>query len=218
MGICKSSKNKNINSKNLKLVIKKQHLKNELNNKLNNTTNKTSKNIKTYSTSNILFKSNVNINYEFKALNIIKNDNKDLEDEKLILNAINKIQFLKEFDESIKYKLISNMMFCKINANVTLFEEGIYGRYFYIIKLGLCKLLIKNELKVRFNEGDSFGDLALMYDAPRTACVISESELELWILDREKYKNIINEINVKIFEENKNFIKSIPVLCKDKLT
>jgi hypothetical protein len=44
---------------------------------------------------------------------------------------------------------------------------------------------------VTYRQGDSFGELALMYNAPRAASVIAKGDCQLWALDRLTFKVIL---------------------------
>lgn len=41
--------------------------------------------------------------------------------------------------------------------------------------------------------GDSFGELALLYNAPRAASIRAKTNCTLWALDRETFNNIVKE-------------------------
>ena len=45
-------------------------------------------------------------------------------------------------------------------------------------------------LKV-YHPGDSFGELALLYNAPRAATIISKTNSVLFSLDRDTFNNIV---------------------------
>ncbi len=47
-------------------------------------------------------------------------------------------------------------------------------------------------LKV-YNPGESFGELALLYNAPRAASIMANEDCILWALDRECFNNIVKE-------------------------
>ena len=48
-----------------------------------------------------------------------------------------------------------------------------------------------------FGSGDSFGELALMYNCPRTATIRARTDVVLWSLDRVSFRMIVLEANTK---------------------
>lgn len=61
--------------------------------------------------------------------------------------------------------------------------------------------------------GGSFGELALMYNAPRAATVIStESGCMLWALDRVTFRRILMESTFARRRMYENFLEEVPLL------
>lgn len=58
----------------------------------------------------------------------------------------------------------------------------------------------------------SFGELALMHNAPRAATVKATEKSKAWALDRQTFKYIIMETTVKRREAHIGFIEKVPLL------
>lgn len=55
-----------------------------------------------------------------------------------------------------------------------------------------------------YKPGEAFGELALLYNAPRAATIISKGESVLFALDRQTFNNIVKDAaqkKRKIYEE-----------------
>jgi cAMP-dependent protein kinase regulator len=76
-----------------------------------------------------------------------------------------------------------------------LINEGEDGTELYVIEKGKAecfKQIDGEEKMVKVCEpGDAFGELALMYNAPRAATVKTVGEGTLWVLDRQTFSNIV---------------------------
>ena len=93
-------------------------------------------------------------------------------------------------------------------------EQGDEGTNFYVIEKGSFDVYIKavgdkNPTKIEgasITDGESFGELSLMYSKPRAATIVATEESVLWSLNRSDYhtirtyfhsQRIINNIRIK---------------------
>lgn len=71
-----------------------------------------------------------------------------------------------------------------LKANETIIKEGEPGEVLYIVESGSLKcykyLNNTDTLLKTYEKGDVFGELALLYNAPRAATIISDCDSELW--------------------------------------
>jgi cAMP-dependent protein kinase regulator len=84
-------------------------------------------------------------------------------------------------------------------AGETIINQGDHGDVLYLVDTGdldCYKVFKKGEekkhLKV-YHPGEAFGELALLYNAPRAATIIAKTDCLLWALDRETFNNIVKE-------------------------
>jgi len=64
----------------------------------------------------------------------------------------------------------------------------------------------------QFQPGDSFGELALLYNAPRAANIVADSEVLLWSLDRETFNHIVKDAASKKREKYEQFLGKVKIL------
>merc|ERR1712070_412444 len=77
-----------------------------------------------------------------------------------------------------------------------------------------CMKVINGESKVvkTCNEGDVFGELALLYNCPRAANVVAKNQCVCWQLDRDTFNNIVKDAAVKRRERYDKFLQSVTLL------
>ena len=81
------------------------------------------------------------------------------------------------------------MIYCSLEPNELLFKQHSIARYFFIIDRGELEIIIDN-VKVReMSPGQYLGDLALLYNTPRTATVRAIGPVGLWALDSAEFKS-----------------------------
>jgi MFS family permease len=74
-----------------------------------------------------------------------------------------------------------------VDAGSTVFSEGAVGHRFYVIRVGTVEIVVGGERVRTCGPGDSFGEIALVRDVPRTATVRALSHVELLALDRDVF-------------------------------
>ena len=145
-------------------------------------------------------------------------------------------KIIKTLDQinRIKSKLLSSWIFSNLDKNeikvvIDAMEEKIFnkneniinqyenGDCLYIVEEGNleCYKKTKNSEKLikTYSSGDSFGELALLYNCPRAATIKCQSKkCILWSLDRETFNYIVRDAANKKREKYLNFLKNIDIL------
>ena len=119
---------------------------------------------------------------------------------------------MKCLNKQAREKVIEEMSLVQVNSNNFIFKQGTIGNYFYILKSGTAELIINNNFIKRLKIGESFGELALLHDAPRSGIIKTLNDCLLWTLESKNFRKIIEHINKITYEENLQFIDSVSVL------
>ncbi|EER17472.1 cAMP-dependent protein kinase regulatory subunit, putative [Perkinsus marinus ATCC 50983] len=104
-----------------------------------------------------------------------------------------------------------------VNQGESIIRQGDFGDAFYIVERGTFDIFVKRgnkePLKVVFVYWASFGELALMYNAPRAATVTATSDAKLWSLDRECFQlMVVTSENTKK-KKYESFLEKVPILA-----
>jgi cAMP-dependent protein kinase regulator len=71
------------------------------------------------------------------------------------------------------------------------------------------------ELVRQYGEGDSFGELAILYNAPRAAtCIATSPVVRLWALDRVSFKLILVKNSLAKQAEYTKFLKQVSIFAQ----
>ena len=132
-------------------------------------------------------------------------------DIKLIKLALSKHFIFSSLTDPQIDLIISHMKLHIIASGETLFEQSSKGYDFYIVMQGRLEIIVNGNRVNIAKEGDSFGELALIHDAPRSAGVKAISNASLWVLDRKSFRTVLEELNANNYKENKAFIESVPL-------
>jgi len=154
--------------------------------------------------------------YQSKAIksNVAKSD----EALARILNAVKANVIFSRLNEHQLKLLQQAMMEHHVPAGSNVISQGEKGNHFYVVDAGELDAFVKSPGQKTathvksFGAGDSFGELALMYNCPRTASITARTDVVLWSLDRVSFRSIVLEANTKKASMYESFLEKVQLL------
>ena len=106
----------------------------------------------------------------------------------------------------------------RFQAGDKVIEQGEDGKELFVVESGTlsCFRLFSGQSQATFlkhyQAGDAFGELALLYNAPRAATIIADNDCLLWCLDRETFNHIVKDSSRNRREKYENFLTKVKIL------
>lgn len=137
--------------------------------------------------------------------------------EKDHIRAILKANIIfKNLDDEQTDIIVDAMNPKEFEDGAVIIQRGDRGDEFYVVDSGVPEVYVPKdgvETKVlAYGEGDSFGELALMYNAPRAATVKANGAVKVWALDRLTFKVILMDTTMKKRNVYKGFLEQVDLL------
>ncbi|RFU28691.1 hypothetical protein B7463_g7646, partial [Scytalidium lignicola] len=108
---------------------------------------------------------------------------------------------------------------------IKVISQGDQGDFFYVVEKGVFEVYVNpsgslqpgpnglGEKVATIEPGGSFGELALMYNAPRAATVVSaDAGCTLWALDRVTFRRILMDSTFQRRRLYEGFLEEVPLL------
>lgn len=127
---------------------------------------------------------------------------------------------LKVLSKEEQYWLVAKLRPWNFEPGDPIIQEGEIGDKLFIIERGTCEVFkeidsVRTRL-CRIEKGDFFGELAVMYDMPRSATVIAQTSVTVLSLSRDDIFTTVSQEKVdkmKVLARTQVF-SSIPLLAK----
>lgn len=135
-----------------------------------------------------------------------------------LLGVVSKSPLLRTLDQEQKDLIVKAFSGPLMKAEgEDIIVQGDIGDIFYLLEDGTVDVYIKkkgqDEIKVHtYKPGDAFGELAIMYNAPRAATCRVKTPAKLWALDRVSFKVIVVAAAMQKRETYKGFLSNVPIL------
>jgi cAMP-dependent protein kinase regulator len=135
-----------------------------------------------------------------------------------ILEILKKNVLFKHLDSEQMNTVKDAMTMVKYAEGDCIIKQGDDGDNFYVLDDGAVHCSVKKEEDVVFQMdygvGDSFGELAIMYNAPRAATCEASTACSLWALDRVSFKVILMKTTISKRNIYKGFLQQVPILAQ----
>jgi cAMP-dependent protein kinase regulator len=151
---------------------------------------------------------------DFKPRYIKKNENQIARIKSRILQSF----IFSNLDQKDVGNVIGAMDEKIYNPGDAVIRQGEQGDCLFVVESGeldCYKRFGKDALETflkKYAAGDSFGELSLLYNAPRAATILANTKAICWALDRETFNNIVKDAARKKREKYEAFLRSVPIL------
>jgi cGMP-dependent protein kinase len=121
----------------------------------------------------------------------------------------------KEHQRDTVMNILSKMKLKQVNADTNIITQGDDANCneFYIIETGKCEVVKDGTAVDTIEHGAAFGELALVFNNPRTATIRALQPCQLWVLTRSRFKRELRKVNQQFDEEKVNILRRIPLLA-----
>eukprot|EP00347_Sterkiella_histriomuscorum_P007226 403349777 len=128
-----------------------------------------------------------------------------------IRNRLKQSFMFSALDENELEVVIDAMDEQRATAGESIIIEGEKGDQLFVVEEGVLDCFKQFFLK-NYEPGDAFGELALLYNAPRAATIKAKTDCFLWVLDRNTFNYIVKDAAARKREIYEDFLKSVKLL------
>ena len=136
------------------------------------------------------------------------------DDEKKRLRGVLKANWLcSHLDEEQAVTVINAMEKVTFESGEDIIKQGdLVANHYFILDSGKAEVLKGDESILVYESGAGFGELALMYHAPRAATVRATEKSVVWQLNRDTFKFILFRTSTQKRSKYKEFLNSVEIL------
>lgn len=133
----------------------------------------------------------------------------------LIRKTIEKNFFFDEMAESDLPAFIDAFEPIEVAQGSNVINQGERGDYFYVIGNGSVTFLVNGDVVGTAEAGGSFGELALLYSAPRAATVVAQSApTKLYRVGQKTFRSLLQKQTKRKASEKMKLLKSVDFLSE----
>lgn len=118
-------------------------------------------------------------------------------DSNLILGCLKNHFIFYNLSESELENIKEKMYYATVKEDTFVFQTGTIGHCFFVVERGSLELIIDGKIKKEIKVQDGFGELALLYNTPRTNSVRTKEEVCLWLVDRQTFREAVEEVIIR---------------------
>jgi cAMP-dependent protein kinase regulator len=111
------------------------------------------------------------------------------------MTTLQKVPILANLGEYELSQIADALKTEEVESDTVIIKQGDSGDTFYILEEGSAKAVRDGATVMQYKDGDFFGELALLHDAPRAASIISTSKTGLLVLERKAFNRLLGTLS-----------------------
>mmetsp|Transcript_29435 Transcript_29435/g.42724 ORF Transcript_29435/g.42724 Transcript_29435/m.42724 type:complete len:792 (+) Transcript_29435:694-3069(+) len=110
--------------------------------------------------------------------------------------------------------LIDAMMLETKPAGTIIIQQGDIGDYFYVVEDGHISFSVDGNHVGACTRGASFGELALLYNCPRAATCIANTDVRLWKVEQRTFRHMLANNTANQQKDIHDVLRKVPFLSE----
>jgi len=110
--------------------------------------------------------------------------------------------------------LIDAMMIETVQAGTIIIQQGDIGDYFYVVEGGHVSFSVDGNHVGACTRGASFGELALLYNCPRAATCVANTDCHLWKVDQKTFRYMLANNTATQQKDINDVLRKVPFLSE----
>ena len=134
------------------------------------------------------------------------------EDFNMIVSALNSHFIFTSLSEEDKEVIAESMDLYSFKPNSLIMVQNETSDTYFVLRTGYLEVVIDGKKVNRVLPGEGFGELSLLHQKNNNASVVAFDFCTLWGIHRENFRKVVEEVNIKSFEENREFLEKVSLL------
>ncbi len=130
----------------------------------------------------------------------------------LLEKALNKHFLFSCLEPSEIMNCLDVMFKQSVDADEDIVVQGAEGKEFYVLESGFAEVFVDGQKVTSYEPGGSFGELALVYNAPRAATVRAATQSVLWYIKLRDFRQLLVSAASGTMLKRCEFLSRIPLL------
>jgi len=110
--------------------------------------------------------------------------------------------------------LIDAMELINVRAGSIIIRQGQVGDYFYVVEDGHVSFSVDGNHVGSCSRGASFGELALLYNCPRAATCLANTDCRLWKVEQHSFRHMLANNTANQQKDIHAVLKKVPFLSQ----
>jgi len=110
--------------------------------------------------------------------------------------------------------LINAMEMISVRAGSIIIRQGEVGDFFYVVEEGHVSFSVDGNHVGACTRGASFGELALLYNCPRAATCLANTDCRLWKVEQHSFRHMLANNTANQQKDIHDVLKKVPFLSQ----
>jgi cAMP-dependent protein kinase regulator len=127
-------------------------------------------------------------------------------------NAIDACSVFIHLDADEKKVVFDAMAERTFSKDEIVIQQGDEGAEFFVVDSGELDVYVNDQYIKTYVDGESFGELALIYGTPRAATIKAKTDVRLWAIDRTTFRTILMGQTINRRKLYEDFLRQVGIL------